>query len=90
MERDHREAAYCFRDMQNKFKDIEDKIPLDTPVRLAATIDPSSSIPRVAFNSSYDRELWYCCMHAVSVLYLFHLVDVQDINTPVFSLFYKN
>ena len=65
MEKDHREAIHCFKDMQNRYKDAQDKIPLDTPLVLKATMDASNNIPRATFNSSFDRELWYCCMHAV-------------------------
>ncbi|KAI9275951.1 hypothetical protein BDA99DRAFT_496958 [Phascolomyces articulosus] len=86
MERDRREATYCFRDMQNKFKEIEDKIPLDTPVRLAATIDPSSNVPRAMFNSSYDRELWYCCMHAIHHYAAIKAICIEN-NIPVTSDF---
>ncbi|KAG2220250.1 hypothetical protein INT45_008791 [Circinella minor] len=86
MERDRREATYCFRDMQNKFKDIENKIPLNTPVRLAATIDPSSNIPRATFNSSYDRELWYCCMHAIHHYAAIKAICIEN-NIPVTSSF---
>ncbi|KAI8140168.1 hypothetical protein BJV82DRAFT_671938 [Fennellomyces sp. T-0311] len=65
MEKDHREAIHCFRDMQNKFKDVQDTIPLDTPLVLKATVDASANIPRAVFHSSFDRELWYSCMHAI-------------------------
>ncbi|KAI9496883.1 hypothetical protein BDB00DRAFT_869113 [Zychaea mexicana] len=86
MERDRREAACCFRDMQNKFKDIADKVPLDTPVKLAATIDASASVPRALFHSTFDRELWYCCMHAIHHYAAIKAICIEN-SIPVTSEF---
>lgn len=58
-------AIQKYRDIQTKLAQLRDQIPLSTPLTLAATVDPSDDT-KVEFSSTFDRELWYCCMHAVS------------------------
>lgn len=68
MER-HRDAAQtAFARMQDRINNLKQRIPHDTPVTLAATIDAASTA-KYMFNSTLDRELWYCCMHAVRALF---------------------
>ncbi|KAG1438195.1 hypothetical protein G6F56_012746 [Rhizopus delemar] len=40
------------------------KVPLDTPITLIATIDSKDS-QKHQFQSSFGRELFYCCIHAI-------------------------
>jgi hypothetical protein len=41
------------------------QVPLQTPLTLFATIDPANE-KKFGFNSSFGRELFYSCIHAVS------------------------
>lgn len=40
-------------------------IPLNTPIQVDATIDPEMSVEPILFQSTYGRELWFCCHHAI-------------------------
>ena len=57
----------------NRIKEIQQaitneyvNIPLDTTLRLQATIDSSMQQEPLGFLTTYGRELWFCCHHAVS------------------------
>ena len=61
----------------NRIKEIQQaitneyvNIPLDTTVRLQATIDSSMQHEPAGFLSTYGRELWFCCHHAVSNIWI--------------------
>ncbi|ORY95491.1 hypothetical protein BCR43DRAFT_493081 [Syncephalastrum racemosum] len=64
MENAREVAIQNYRDIQTKLAQVRDQIPLNTPLTLAATVDPSDDT-KVEFSSTFDRELWYCCMHAI-------------------------
>ncbi|CDS08391.1 hypothetical protein LRAMOSA09754 [Lichtheimia ramosa] len=65
MEVKHENAIRSLKEMQLKLHEAQVKVPLDTPLLLAATIDASDKIPKYHMESSFERELWYCCMHAI-------------------------
>ncbi|KAI7875170.1 hypothetical protein K492DRAFT_211092 [Lichtheimia hyalospora FSU 10163] len=65
MEEQHENAVRSLKDLQSKLHQAQAKVPLDTPLLLAATIDESEKIPKYHMESSFERELWYCCMHAI-------------------------
>lgn len=39
-------------------------VPPSTPILLQATVDPNSE--SLSFETSFGRELWFCCLHAVN------------------------
>ncbi|KAL1930159.1 hypothetical protein VTP01DRAFT_1313 [Rhizomucor pusillus] len=82
MER-HRDAAQtAFARMQDRINNLKHRIPHDTPVTLAATIDAASTA-KYMFNSTLDRELWYCCMHAIHHYAAIKAICVENgLSTP--------
>ncbi|CEG70923.1 hypothetical protein RMATCC62417_06736 [Rhizopus microsporus] len=56
-------AKKKIREIQETIKS-NDHISLDTPVSLTATIHASDHEP-CQFQSSFGRELFYCCIHAI-------------------------
>lgn len=65
MENETMVAVNGYKEMQKMIQKAEREIPLNSPLTLHATIDPASS-SKLSFQSTFDRELWYCCVHAVS------------------------
>lgn len=78
MEVKHENAIRSLKEMQLKLHEAQVKVPLDTPLLLAATIDASDKIPKYHMESSFERELWYCCMHAVSIQKVLCLVTYNE------------
>ncbi|KAJ8656429.1 hypothetical protein O0I10_007752 [Lichtheimia ornata] len=82
MEVQHENAVRSLKEMQQKLHQAQEKIPLDTPLLLVATIDDNDKIPKYHMESSFERELWYCCMHAIH-----HYASIKAIciehNVPV-------
>src|SRR4051812_3432794 len=39
--------------------------PPSTPILLQATVDPDLNSEPLSFETSFGRELWFCCSHAV-------------------------
>ncbi|ORZ07573.1 hypothetical protein BCR42DRAFT_336339 [Absidia repens] len=63
MEVDRSQAIQQLEKLQQALVDVRD-ISLEYPVTLSATIDPKDTI-HYPFTSSFGRELWYCCIHAI-------------------------
>lgn len=65
-----------------KVVDDHAKVPLDTQIQLRATIEPEMS-DGATLKSSYGRELWFCCLHAVHHFALIRAICVeQGVETP--------
>ncbi|KAI8099859.1 uncharacterized protein BX664DRAFT_322272 [Halteromyces radiatus] len=63
MEVDRAQAIQQLKQLQQSLFEIRD-IPLEYPVTLSASIDPNDPT-HYPFVSSFGRELWYCCIHAI-------------------------
>ncbi|CAO3599622.1 unnamed protein product [Absidia cylindrospora] len=63
MEIDRAQAIQQLKQLQQILLDVRD-IPLEYPVTLTASIDPNDPT-HYPFVSSFGRELWYCCIHAI-------------------------
>ncbi|KAI8051381.1 uncharacterized protein B0P05DRAFT_562530 [Gilbertella persicaria] len=69
-----------FAELQNTIK--EHTISLQTPLTLSATITASDH-NKYQFTSSFGRELFYCCIHAIHHYASIKSICVeQDITTP--------
>lgn len=42
-------------------------IPFNTQIRVDATVDSEMLMDPIPFQSTYGRELWFCCHHAVII-----------------------
>ncbi|KAI9311318.1 hypothetical protein BX666DRAFT_1997159 [Dichotomocladium elegans] len=58
-------AIENLREIQRRLKSSELSTPLKTPLVLAATVGSSDTVPKYHIESTFERELWYCCMHAI-------------------------
>ncbi|CAO3616385.1 unnamed protein product [Cunninghamella blakesleeana] len=63
METDRNLAIQELKTLQKALLEMRD-IPLEYPVTLSASID-SNDPSHYPFVSSFGRELWYCCIHAI-------------------------
>jgi hypothetical protein len=63
MEVDRKQAIQQLEQLQQTLLKVRD-IPLEHPVTVSASIDPGDPV-HYPFVSSFGRELWYCCIHAV-------------------------
>jgi hypothetical protein len=63
MEVDRKQAIQQLEQLQQALLKVRD-IPLEHPVTVSASIDPGDPV-HYPFVSSFGRELWYCCIHAV-------------------------
>ncbi|CAM0139856.1 unnamed protein product [Umbelopsis sp. WA50703] len=61
-ETDPAAAVELIRDLEARLPALSDR-PFNTPLVLTATIDPN--MPPEQYQSSFGRELWYCCIHAI-------------------------
>ncbi|CAG8494200.1 1112_t:CDS:2 [Paraglomus occultum] len=74
----------------NRMKEIQQamineyvNIPLDTTVRLQATIDSSMQQEPVGLLTTYGRELWFCCHHAIHHYALIRVICTElNIHVP--------
>ncbi|RUS23138.1 hypothetical protein BC937DRAFT_92071 [Endogone sp. FLAS-F59071] len=56
-------------------------VPLSTPITLQAIIDPNSETS--SFETSFGRELWFCCLHAIHHYALIKAICYElEISTP--------
>ncbi|KAI8340819.1 hypothetical protein BC941DRAFT_418263 [Chlamydoabsidia padenii] len=76
MEVDRHQAIQQLEQLQQALQDVSD-IPLDYPVTLSASIDPDHST-QYPFASSFGRELWYCCIHAIH-----HFASIKAIGVEM-------
>ncbi|KAI7872461.1 hypothetical protein BDF14DRAFT_1753717 [Spinellus fusiger] len=63
METDRQAALQCLLALQEKLQSLA-SYDLDTPILLAATVDPNTEA-KLQFTSSLGRELWFCSLHAI-------------------------
>ncbi|KAJ2958778.1 hypothetical protein NQZ79_g5694 [Umbelopsis isabellina] len=80
-ETDPAAAVELIRDLEARLPTLGDR-PFNTPLILTATIDPN--LPPEQYQSSFGRELWYCCIHAIhhyasiKTICLEHDIQVPD------------
>ncbi|CAG8459134.1 22457_t:CDS:2 [Cetraspora pellucida] len=58
-------------------------IPLNTIIDLNATVDVDMSNGALSLQSTYGRELWFCCLHAIHHYALIKVICIeQNISCP--------
>jgi len=58
-------------------------IPFNTPIQIDATVDSNMLIDAIPFQSTYGRELWFCCHHAIHHFALIRVICAeQNIVVP--------
>ncbi|CAG8816483.1 7362_t:CDS:2, partial [Dentiscutata erythropus] len=59
-------------------------VPLSTPINISVTVDSDPLIDNsVPLQSTYGRELWFCCLHAIHHYALIRVICIeQDLSYP--------
>ncbi|CAI2181175.1 8437_t:CDS:2 [Funneliformis geosporum] len=58
-------------------------IPLNTPIQINATVDSEMLMDPIPLQSTYGRELWFCCHHAIHHFALIRVICTeQNIVVP--------
>ncbi|CAG8570741.1 11637_t:CDS:2 [Funneliformis caledonium] len=58
-------------------------IPLHTPIQINTTVDSEMFMDPIPFQSTYGRELWFCCHHAIHHFALIRVICIeQNIEVP--------
>ncbi|KAI7904127.1 uncharacterized protein BX663DRAFT_431818 [Cokeromyces recurvatus] len=81
-ETERRIAINNLKELQKKIKEQSFLVPLEKELTLLAVID-SNDKQKYTFNSSFGRELLYCCIHAIHHYASIKAICIeQDISMP--------